>query len=60
MSFFSSSSDDMMRDYDYRRHTGDIPEYYGKGGKSKGGCMSTVILIALFILFSMTLLVMCE
>ena len=28
----------MMDDYDYHQHTGDLPEYFGRGGGDNRGC----------------------
>jgi len=28
----------MMEDYDYHQHTGELPEYFGRGGGDNRGC----------------------
>ena len=44
----------MMEDYDYHQHTGELPEYFGKGGSGdkRGcgfGCFVSIILFAALV-----------
>ena len=44
----------MMEDYDYHQHTGELPEYFGRGGggDNRGcgfGCFVAIILVAALV-----------
>ena len=45
----------MMEDYDYHQHTGELPEYFGRGGgggDNRGcgfGCFVAIILFAALV-----------
>ena len=44
----------MMEDYDYHMHTGELPEYFGRGGggDNRGcgfGCFVAIILVTALV-----------
>ena len=43
----------MMEDYDYHQHTGELPEYFGRGGgDNRGcgfGCFVAIVLVAALV-----------